>query len=621
MIFCEYQETQNISLVMHIDIIYMVLSNESRISEYAKTGADIGHHVFMDAEIWLDKSFPELIKIEDFVVIASGVKILTHDSSICNTKGYFFQKGVVHIKRNAFIGANSIILPSITIGENSIVGAGSVVTKDVPSDTVVAGNPAKKICSTNELLLKRMLNSKHINCIWRSPYLAPEYLDIKNTKLSLTQFATFNSYINEQTDVLVFPQYIVIEPTNRCNLNCIMCPRKDMTRQQGFMDFELFKKIIDECEGHVDFIYLHFFGEPLLHPKIIDFINYAAGKAMTIALSSNATVLNERMSRDLLQSKLDLLIISIDSLNPEIYKKIRDGGNLENILKNIDTFLNLHQTFQSTLNVSLQIIEMSLNKEEDIRTFTSRWKLRDGLNLTIKPLYNYADQVQNIHNLGNFPENNSDRRVCVEPWRGLVIGWDGIVVPCCNDFNYKFTLGDVSLNTLAEIWNSDKIQEMRKCQRNGLQKSIELCKGCLINHESYLTAISHISSFNPTRKEASAYFDKGLWTPEICPEYENLWTKKYFEISVQDKFKDVTITLCNDNPRKESIGVEISLFGKVIRDERIGRITDIILQTPDQFKGRLLRYGFALEKDWIPQEVGINADTRRLGVRIEKIIN
>ena len=345
-----------------------------------------------------------------------------------------------------------------------------------------------------------------------------------------------------------------------------------MTRLQGYMDFELFKKIIDECEGHVDFIYLHFFGEPLLHPKIINFINYAAGKGMTIALSTNATVLDEKMSRDLVQSKLDLLIISIDSLNPEVYKKIRGGGNLENILKNIDTFLDLHQTFQSTLNVSLQMIEMFLNKD-DKETFFSCWKLIDGLNLTVKPLHNYADQVKNIRTLGDVPHHNQDKKVCIEPWRGCVIGWDGVVVPCCNDFDYKFILGNVNKNTLIEIWNSERMQEMRRCQVNGLQKSNQLCRGCQIHHENNIHAISHISGFNPTRKEAYAYFDKGFWIPEICPEFENLWTKKYFEISVQDKFRDVTITLCNENPQRESIEVQISLFGKIQRIEHIGRCT------------------------------------------------
>jgi radical SAM protein with 4Fe4S-binding SPASM domain len=595
-------------------------SNEIRVENYAKTGARIGHHVFMDSGIELDKSFPQLITIADFAVISANVTILTHDGSVCNTTGYLNQKGKVLIGRNAFIGAKAIILPSVTIGENSVVGAGSVVTQDVPPDTVVAGNPAKKICRIGELLKKRKTSRKFENFIWRSPYLAPENIHIDQTQLRPIQFSLTRHYLNRDLSVSEFPQYLVIEPTNYCNLGCIMCPRKDMTRPQGFMDFGLFKKIIDECEGRVDFIYLHFFGEPLLHPKIIDFVDFAAGKGMTIALSTNATVLNDRMSRDLLQSKLDLLIISLDSINPEIYKKIRDGGDLEKVLKNIDTFLDLHRTFHSTLNVSLQMIEMSLNKD-DLQTFLSRWNLRDGLNLTVKPLYNYADQVKNIRDLGDFPENNSDRKVCVEPWRGLVIGWDGIVVPCCNDFDYKVPLGNVNVNTIAEIWNSEKIQEMRICQSKGLQKTNNLCKGCMIHHENYLTTISHVSSFNPTRKESFAYFDKGLQAPEISPESENFWTKKYFEISVQDKFKDITITLCNDNPNKESIEIQISLFGNVVRTERIGRRTDILLPTPDLFKGRLLRYGFNLENDWVPCEAGINTDTRRLGIRIEKITN
>lgn len=440
------------------------------------------------------------------------------------------------------------------------------------------------------------------------------------TNLLLSRQNLIIHYLNCDLTVCEFPKYLVIEPTNRCNLNCIMCPRGEMTRPQGFMDFELFKKIIDECEGKVEFIYLHFFGEPLLHPRIIDFINYAAGKGMTIALSTNATTLKANLAKDLLNSKLDLLIISIDSTDPETYAKIRMGGDLENVLRNIDTFLDMQEKLKSTLNVSLQMIEMTLNKNE-LKKGISRWQLREGFNLTVKPLYNYANQVKNIQNLGNFPETDPVKKVCMEPWRGLVIGWDGVVVPCCNDFNYKFPLGDVNVNTLNEIWNSEKMREMRKCQNGGSQKSNDLCKDCLIHHENYLTARSHFSSFDPSRKESYTYFDKGLWNVEVYPEYECLWTKKNFEISVQDKFNDVRITLCNDNPHKETVDLEILLFGHVIKSERIGRRTEIVLSTPEQFKGRLLRYSFILGNDWIPKEAGINDDTRRLGVRIEQISN
>lgn len=447
-----------------------------------------------------------------------------------------------------------------------------------------------------------------------------QLLDPNNTKLSKSQFIQFKCYINRETKVLVYPKYLVIETTNCCNLDCIMCPHGEMTRKKGFMNFELFKKIIDESEGKTEFIYLHFFGEPLLHPKIIDFINYAGGKGMTIALSTNATLLDENISKKILSSKLDLLIISIDSLNPDIYTKIRKGSKLETVIKNIDTLLKMQQTLESTLNISLQMIEMSLNKNE-VETFNSHWKCREGLNLTIKPLYNYADQVKDINDLGKFPEKNILKKVCVEPWRGFVIGWDGIVVPCCNDFDYKFPLGDLREKTIIEVWNSERMKEMRICQKDGKQKSNDLCKGCLIHNEDYLTALSHISSFNPARKEAYAYFDKGLYAPEIYPEFENLWTEKYFEISVQDKFEDIKIIFYNDNPLEEKVGVNIFLFGKFIRDDIIYREKEIILKTPDEFKGRLLRYGFMLDKDWVPKDAGINDDTRRLGVRVGKIVN
>lgn len=598
----------------------MIDENEKRVKNYAKTGAKIGHHVFMDSGIELDKPFPHLIEISDFVVISSGVRILTHDGSLCNTTGYLNQKGTVKIGRNAFIGAGAIILPAITIGENAIIGAGSVVTKDVPPGVVAAGNPAKVICRTDELLNKRKKSKEYENFIWKSPYLAPEYLQLNQTKLNSSQFALVKHYLNRELIVSDFPKYVVIEPTNHCNLNCIMCPHGEMTRPKGYMNFDLFKKIIDECEGKTDFIHLHFFGEPLLHSRITDFINYAGGKGMTIALSTNATFLNEKAARDLLLSKLDFLIISFDSLDRDCYEKIRNGGNFDTVLKNIENFLDLQQSMRANLNVCIQMIKMSTNSDETEKFLAYR-KIREGLNIAVKPLYNYANQVKNIRSLGNFPENIVDHKVCVEPWRGLVIGWDGVVVPCCNDFDYKFPLGDAKTDTLSDIWNSDRMQKMRGGQNKGLQKANVLCKGCCIHQEDYLTAISHVSSFNPSRKEAYAYFDKGLWNVEIHPEYENLWTQQYFEISIQDKFSDVRITLCNDNPHEEYVDLQILLFGMVIGRERIGRRTEIFLPTPKNYKGRLLRYTFVLKNAWIPKESDLNEDARELGVRIDKISN
>lgn len=97
------------------------------------------------------------ITLGDRCVISIGVHLLTHDFSMDRVAERRFgvssqelvRSAPIEIGDQAFIGMNSIILPGVTIGQGAIVGAGSVVTKDVPADTVVAGNPATVVCDTD----------------------------------------------------------------------------------------------------------------------------------------------------------------------------------------------------------------------------------------------------------------------------------------------------------------------------------------------------------------------------------------------------------------------------------------------------------------------------------------
>lgn len=95
----------------------------------------------------IDSLYPELVEIEDDVFLTDGVTVVAHMTPTPYLRRYMPEArfGEVKIKRGAYIGVHSIILPGVTIGEGAIVGAGSVVTKDVPPLTVVAGNPARVI--------------------------------------------------------------------------------------------------------------------------------------------------------------------------------------------------------------------------------------------------------------------------------------------------------------------------------------------------------------------------------------------------------------------------------------------------------------------------------------------
>ena len=95
-------------------------------------------------DVSIDTVHPELVEIGNHVAITEGVKIITHFLDP-NQKGNNFRLGKVIIQDYVFIGMNVIICNSITIGEGAIIGAGSVVTKDIPPYQVWAGNPAKYI--------------------------------------------------------------------------------------------------------------------------------------------------------------------------------------------------------------------------------------------------------------------------------------------------------------------------------------------------------------------------------------------------------------------------------------------------------------------------------------------
>ncbi len=99
----------------------------------------------------LDPSHVWHIHIGDNVTLAPRVHILAHDASLYNTLGYT-RIGNVNIGNNVFIGAESVILPGVNIGNNVIVGANSTVSRDIPNDVVVVGNPAKIICSMSDFL-------------------------------------------------------------------------------------------------------------------------------------------------------------------------------------------------------------------------------------------------------------------------------------------------------------------------------------------------------------------------------------------------------------------------------------------------------------------------------------
>lgn len=118
----------------------------------------VGQNFFFQPRII--PSDPQLISFHNNVIVTSNVTFVTHDIfhlglNQLNQGQFLYHSGCIEVMDNVFIGCNSTILPNIKIGPNVVIGAGSVVTKDVPPNSVVAGNPAKVIGSFNDYVNKR----------------------------------------------------------------------------------------------------------------------------------------------------------------------------------------------------------------------------------------------------------------------------------------------------------------------------------------------------------------------------------------------------------------------------------------------------------------------------------
>lgn len=155
-----FMRIKNISLQIKNLLKYYVWYRGNKVAFLRSQGVKIGSNCLIDNSVFNYGSEPWLIEIGSDVSITLGVILITHDGAsrlfrkaIPEMNPLFGNRfGPIAIHDNCFIGINTIILPGVEIGPNSIVGAGSVVTKTILPDSVYAGNPAKFICSKEEYI-------------------------------------------------------------------------------------------------------------------------------------------------------------------------------------------------------------------------------------------------------------------------------------------------------------------------------------------------------------------------------------------------------------------------------------------------------------------------------------
>jgi len=292
-----------------------------------------------------------------------------------------------------------------------------------------------------------------------------------------------------------FPYKAFLETTNACNLNCAMCPTQrpqvKKYKRDGFMDKELFHRLIDEIASINPWmeVRLHKDGEPLLHPEIIEFIEYASSLLNNVNLVTNSTLLNEDMSHAILSTPLQNIRFSVDGATKLTFGKIRGqlGENpyrdervsveYDSVKNNILLFCSLRKLLRKrSPRTVVRVTDFGMNRKE-LDSFISYWKQYVDF-VQVDPMLSWSGGQ-----ISAKADTQLKRYPCINPWIQLVVNWDGTMAPCCvyvdTSGDKKGSMFNLEKSNIRTAWKSPSIEKLRSALlKNDLDVIAPYCVHC-----------------------------------------------------------------------------------------------------------------------------------------------
>jgi len=263
------------------------------------------------------------------------------------------------------------------------------------------------------------------------------------------------------------PEIVQIEATNICNAKCTFCPRDDMTRRQGIMDWALYQKIVDECAalgiGHVR---MHNYGEAFVDKKLPEKIAYAKSKGIReVGVITNGSLLGPEVARAIVSAGLDAINISLDAAGKETFESTRIGLKYDRVIANVEGLVRIRRELgRARPKLILSFVRQDNSAEE--QAFIDHWSaVADKIHIT--DLHNWAGTLKRRGDV-NFP--------CYRQWLTFTALWDGRVSLCCADLDGRVVLGDLNTQSIAEIWNGEPYRLVRREQLESGGPAI--CRHC-----------------------------------------------------------------------------------------------------------------------------------------------
>ena len=297
-----------------------------------------------------------------------------------------------------------------------------------------------------------------------------------------------------------------VDISSLCNYRCSFCFQadtkgmKDVGLKRGFMEFSMFKKIIDDFKEFPDSIKkikIGNHGEPTLHKEVVKMVDYArkSKTADIIEMFTNGSKLTPELNEGLVKAGLQRINISLEGLSDERYLAVAGTKQIfQEIIDGVKNLFEIKNRENSELQIYVKIADQAhaLKEDNDIK-FNLTKKEKKYFFDTFTPICDeifiekvvpqwadtQLDKQNDVSDTGMYGQKISQwKDSCPFIFMYLHFNCDGTVSPCTLDWPRKVVIGDVSKQTVSEIWNGDSLRELQVAMLAGQRKCIDLCSTC-----------------------------------------------------------------------------------------------------------------------------------------------
>jgi len=321
-------------------------------------------------------------------------------------------------------------------------------------------------------------------------------------------------YLGGAENLESYPRVVYIETANTCNLACPMCPVvmgvDGFVGDEKFFDYDLLH-MMEDFISCAERCVMSAGGEPLLHPRFIDMVKFVKSRGATVVFNTNATVMDIKKSRALVELGVDSMSFSVDAADPDIYRKIRIGGDLEKVKENIKNLARARREAASEkpyLNLQMTLMKANLPDIPGVLELAADLGIGHVVIEPLSPVFSgdagYAEFVReneapleealpsvrvakgraeelglsfSSHYLvmaGDEHRPSVENLKCPQPWINFGVRADGRVFPCCGTSE---TMGNINRTAPADIWNGEGYKLLRRGFAE--HESPSLCRLCI----------------------------------------------------------------------------------------------------------------------------------------------